>query len=81
LRAQQQALIDAWPEIKTRLESGVPETIAAADRDAFMREWEKVAAASVYTQAVSALSASARNAGAAWLQAIVHSAAVLWTNI
>jgi hypothetical protein len=81
LRAQQQALIDAWPGIKTRLESGVPETIAAADRDAFMREWEKVAAASVYTQAVSALSASARNAGAAWLQAIVHSAAVLWTNI
>lgn len=81
LRAQQQALIDEWPEIKKRLEAGASETIAAADREMFMREWENVAAVSVYTQAVSALSASARNAGAAWLQAIVHSASVLWTHI
>jgi hypothetical protein len=81
IRAQQQALIKRWPEIEERLEAGPPAGIAAANRDAFLEEWEKMEAASGHIKAVSCLGHSARKPGTAWLQEIVDSASALWINI
>jgi hypothetical protein len=81
IQAQQQALADRWPEIETRLKAGPPPGIGAANRDDFLREWERTEAASGHTNAVSAVTRSARKAGTAWLQEIVDSASALWVAI
>jgi hypothetical protein len=81
IQTQQQALIDRWPEIEARLESGPPATIGVANRDLLMKEWEQIDAASGHSKAVSYLSPQARMSGAAWLQEIVDSASALWTKI
>lgn len=81
IQAQQQALVDRWPEMETRLEAGPPSTIATANRDAFLKDWDMTEATSGHTRAVNSLSPSARESGAAWLQGIVDSASTLWINI
>ena len=81
LQTQQQALIDRWPEMEARLKAGPPAGIDAANRDAFLKEWEQSDAASGQSKAVSALGPQTRKAGAAWLQEIVDSASALWTKI
>jgi bifunctional UDP-N-acetylglucosamine pyrophosphorylase / glucosamine-1-phosphate N-acetyltransferase len=81
IRAQQQALIDRWPEMEGRMESGAPPTIGAAHRDSMLKEWDQTDSAPGHVQAVSALSPTARKAGALWLQEIVDSAAALWSKI
>lgn len=78
LQTQQQALIDRWPEMEARLKAGPPAGIDAANRDAFLKEWEQADAASGQSKAVSALGPQTRKAGAAWLQEIVDSASALW---
>lgn len=78
VKAQQQGLIDRWPEIEARLNTGPASDVGAADRGAFLEEWEQNNAGSGHTKAVRALSPAARNSGTAWLQAIVDSAASLW---
>jgi hypothetical protein len=81
IQAQQQALIDRWPEIESRLKSGPSATIGAVNRDILMKAWEQTDATSGHSKAVSTLSPQARAAGAAWLQEIVDSASALWTKI
>lgn len=81
IKTQQQALADKWQEIEVRLKTGPPAAIGNANRDAFLKEWEQIDAASGHIKAVNALSPSARNAGAAWLQEIVNSASALWIKI
>jgi hypothetical protein len=81
LKMQQQALADKWQEIEMRLKAGPPATIGNADRDAFLKAWERIDAAPGHIQAVNALSLSAKKAGTAWLQEIVNSASALWTKI
>jgi hypothetical protein len=81
LQAQQQALVDRWPEMEARLEAGPPVTVMLESCDAFLKDWEKTEVDSGHTQAVNSLSSSARRSGAAWLQAIADSASELWTNI
>jgi hypothetical protein len=79
--AQQQALLDRWPEIEGKLKSGPPESIGIAHRDAFLKEWEQAGASSGYIEAIRSLSPSARKAGTAWLQEIVDSASKLWGKL
>jgi hypothetical protein len=81
VRLQQQALANKWPEMEGRLKSGPPADLGAANRDAFLKEWEHAELSSGHTKAVSALSPLARKAGVAWLQEIVDSASALWTTI
>ena len=78
VRAQQQGLIDRWPEMEARLNTGPASDTGAAARDAFMEEWGRIDAGTGHTNAVRALGRDARNSGTAWLQAIVDSAAALW---
>jgi hypothetical protein len=81
IQAQQRSFADQWPKIESRLQAGPPSEISAANRDAFLQEWERVDAASGHIKAVSALGPSARRAGSAWLQGIVNSASALWTKL
>jgi hypothetical protein len=81
IRAQQQALVDRWPEMESRLKAGPLAGVGAANRDILLREWEKTSAADGHIQAVNALSPACRKAGAAWLQEIVDSAAAVWMNL
>lgn len=81
VKAQQQGLIDRWPEIEARLKTGPASDAGTADRDAFLKEWERIDAGSGHTKAVRALSLAARKSGTAWLQSIVDSAAALWEKI
>jgi len=81
MQAQQQALLDKWPEMEERLKAGPPVTIGAQNRDALLKEWEQTEATSDHCKAVIALSPQARKAGTAWLQEIVDSAEALWTKI
>ena len=78
IQSQQRALADRWPEMESRLQAGPPANIGVANRDFFLEPWEKTEAATGHTQAVGALSLSARKAGSAWLQEIVDSASAVW---
>jgi UDP-N-acetylglucosamine/UDP-N-acetylgalactosamine diphosphorylase len=79
--AQQQRLLDQWPEMEAALIAGPPDSAGAIQRDRFLREWGQADAASGHCRAVSRLSPSACNAGTAWLQEIVDSASALWQEI
>ena len=81
VRAQQQALIDRWPEMEARLKAGPAPDAGAADRDAFLEEWERIDAGSGHTRTVRLLGAAARRSGTQWLQAIADSAAALWDRV
>jgi len=81
IQARQRALIERWPEMEAQLKEGPPLEAGAPGRDAFFKAWEPVAAASGHIQAVHALGASGRKAGAVWLQKIVDAASALWTEI
>ena len=76
----QQALVDHWPEMEPRLQTGPDESMGAAAREVFSREWEKTDAALGHCKAVGALSSEGRSAGAAWLQGIVDSVSSLWKS-
>jgi bifunctional UDP-N-acetylglucosamine pyrophosphorylase / glucosamine-1-phosphate N-acetyltransferase len=81
IRAQQQGLIDRWPEMEAQLEAGPQRAIASANRDSFLTSWEQTESSSGHINAVNSLSSAARKAGTAWLQEIVDSASALWTKI
>lgn len=81
VKARQQTLADHWQEMEAGLKAGPPENAGVAHRDAFLQEWERTNAASGHGEAVRSLGAAARKAGTAWLQAIVESAAALWTKL
>jgi bifunctional UDP-N-acetylglucosamine pyrophosphorylase/glucosamine-1-phosphate N-acetyltransferase len=76
--AQQKALLAGWPEMEAVLRSGPALETGARDRDVFLAAWEKAGGKS-HIEAVAALAPEAKRAGTAWLQAIVDSAAALWT--
>ena len=78
VRDQQQSLSDRWPEIGSRLQAGPAPELGAADRDAFLKEWESIPSGTPHLQAVAALGPVARKAGTAWLQAVVDTAAALF---
>jgi UDP-N-acetylglucosamine/UDP-N-acetylgalactosamine diphosphorylase len=81
LAAQQQALIDRWPEMEPRLRADpVPET-GSRERDAFLSSWERIDTATPYIKAVGSLSPEAKKAGTAWLQAVVDSVSRLWQAV
>ena len=80
IRAQQQALVDRWPEIEARLKAGPAANIGHAHRTAFLQAWEQIDTALDHVAAVRALPDSVRKAGRAWLQEIVNSAAELWSS-
>ncbi len=79
--AQQQALIDQWPNMEAQLEAGSKAGIESANRDSFLKDWEQTKISSGHISAVHSLTPAARKAGAEWLQGIVDSASALWTNI
>jgi hypothetical protein len=81
VQAQQQALVKLWPQMEEKLETGFSDTVGAANREVFLKEWEKVDATAGHEKAIRAVGAAARNAGTAWLQEIVDSASALWINI
>jgi len=81
IQAQQQTLIDRWPEIESTLESGYNPSIGADHCDRFLKEWAQTGEASDHIKALSFLSPSARRHGIAWLQEIVDSASQLWKII
>lgn len=78
LVAQQQALIDRWPEMEAALRAGPPPDLAARERDSFLAAWQQASSGDPYVKAVAALPPEAKQAGTAWLQAIVDSASDLW---
>jgi hypothetical protein len=76
--AQQEALIDRWPQIEAKLKEGPAASTGAIYQDSFLGEWEQTDPASGHIKAVESLSAAARTAGAAWLQEIVNLALAIW---
>jgi UDP-N-acetylglucosamine/UDP-N-acetylgalactosamine diphosphorylase len=79
--AQQQALIDRWPEIQDHVGRAPNPNIGEAQRDAFLGAWEKIGTGTGYLQAVASLRAETRAAGTAWLQMIVDGVAAPAKNI
>ena len=80
VRQEQRALLERWPEMKARLETGPPEGGGVLQRDAFLEEWEGMDLSSGHCGAVGALSPRARAEGSAWLKGIVEGAGALWTD-
>lgn len=79
LASQQQALVDRWPAMESRLRAGVPPDAGARDRDAFLSAWERVDTERSHVEAVASLSPEAKKKGTAWLQAVVDAVSALWT--
>ena len=67
--------------MEARLKAGPAPDAGAADRDAFLEEWERIDAGSGHTRTVRLLGAAARRSGTQWLQAIADSAAALWDRV
>jgi hypothetical protein len=81
IQAQQQALVNLWPRMEEKLETGCPDTAGAANRQVFLKEWEQIDASSGHEKAIRAVGVTARKAGTAWLQEIADSASALWIKI
>jgi hypothetical protein len=81
LAAQQQALIDRWPEMKPRLLAGPAPETGSRERDTFLSTWERIDAGTPHIKAVASLPPEAKKAGTAWLQAVVDSVSGLWQAI
>jgi hypothetical protein len=77
-RRQQENLARIWPEIESRIAQGAPDNAGAAERDQFLAEWHAVNSQISYLEAVARLTAPARSAATAWLQAQVEFALSLW---
>ncbi len=80
-RLQQLTLAKQWPEMERALVCGPSENIGAVEREVFLSEWNGIHLETSYLEAVASLSAGAQAAATAWLQAIVHSTAALWSEI
>jgi UDP-N-acetylglucosamine/UDP-N-acetylgalactosamine diphosphorylase len=78
LAAQQEALINRWPEMEAHLRAGPAPDTGAQDRDAFLSSWERADTRMSYIQTVASLSPEAKKTGTAWLQAVVDSVSALW---
>ncbi len=78
---QQQALVDGWPEMETQLRAGPAPETGAREREAFLSAWERIDAATPHIKAVASLSPEAKQAGTAWLQAVVDAASGLWKAV
>jgi hypothetical protein len=74
-------LIGLWPAMEARLRAGIPDSIGAREREAFLTEWQKIPPLTPYPEAVAALSAEGREAGSAWLQAVVDEVAVVTAGV
>ncbi len=79
--AQQQALVDRWPDMERRLTQGPDPETGRTRRDAFLAGWEKIPAATGYLRAVASLDQELRKAGTEWLQSIVDVAEALWKRV
>ena len=64
-------LADSWPAMEDRLRAEIPEAIGGREREAFLAEWSEIPAQTSYLEAIASLSPAARQAGSAWLQAVV----------
>lgn len=76
-----EGLVDLWPAIETRLRAGIPDAIGEREREAFLAEWRGIPSLTPYPEAVAALSRTGREAGSAWLQAVVNEVAVAAAGI
>lgn len=78
--AQQQALIEQWPEWEEVLRNGPGESVGAESRSRFLQAWSERPKNSVHIEAVAALPAEQKRIGTEWLQAIVDWAVNLWQH-
>jgi len=69
-QVEQEKLVQAWPEMKARLEKGPEDSVGARLRDPFLSRVTQAKQRS-YVDTIRALDASAKQQGTAWLQAIV----------
>jgi hypothetical protein len=81
LAAQQQTLIDRWPEIEPQLRADPAPETGSRERDAFLSTWERIDTATPHVTAVGLLPLEAKRAGTAWLQAVVDSISRLWQAV
>jgi UDP-N-acetylglucosamine/UDP-N-acetylgalactosamine diphosphorylase len=77
--AQQEALVRGWPQMELELRSGPAADAGADERDEFLAAWERLGTGMSHVDAVASLPPEAKRAGTAWLQAVVDSAAAVWT--
>lgn len=73
---EQEKLVAQWPAMEAALKKGVAESVGAADRDRFL-EGLQAGKGSGYVDAIRALGAPAKQAGTAWLEAIVKDVSAL----
>jgi UDP-N-acetylglucosamine/UDP-N-acetylgalactosamine diphosphorylase len=78
LVAQQETLIERWPEMEAHLRAGPAPDTGVRERDAFLSTWERIDAGTPHIKAVGSLSPDAKKAGTAWLQAVVDSVSGPW---
>ncbi len=79
--AQQQALVDRWPIMESRLIQGPAAGVGEAQKEAFLTQWEKIEAGTGHLQAIGSIRQETRSAGTSWLQAIVDDIASLWKSV
>lgn len=77
LVAQQESLVERWPEMESRLRAGCAPDSGAQKRDAFLMVWEKTDTETSHVKSIASLSPAAKAAGTAWLQSIVNSVSTL----
>jgi hypothetical protein len=78
VQQQQQRLAEGWSEMEEVLTAGPPPSAGIENRDVFLSTWDRIDTSSGHVAAVGRLGQPARDAGSAWLQEIVNSAAALW---
>jgi UDP-N-acetylglucosamine/UDP-N-acetylgalactosamine diphosphorylase len=81
LVAQQQALVDRWPEMEPRLRADPAPETGSRERDTFLSTWERIDTGTPHIKAVGSLAAETKKAGTAWLQAVVDSVSGLWKAV
>jgi bifunctional UDP-N-acetylglucosamine pyrophosphorylase/glucosamine-1-phosphate N-acetyltransferase len=78
---QQEALIQRWPEMASKLRTGPSPETGAGSRDVFLSAWENLDPSLSPVEAVRALLPDVKTAGTAWLQAIVDAMSTLFGPI
>ena len=70
--AEYRSVVEAWPHMEAGLRQEVKDGVGASAREVFLAEWKQVSPLTPYAEAVALVSAEARAAGTAWLQAMVE---------
>lgn len=74
----QKSFLERWPDIEEKLHVDECESVGARDRDAVLDTINRASHGAGYIELIQSLDPAVKQAGTAWLQAVVNSAANAW---